>query len=63
MNPEKICEEILTDTVFKMIVEMIKQDCPDTSPIIGTGWTLGDWKKDLKFTEQEINLIKTGKVR
>ncbi len=53
-----IIEMIETELICSMFIAMVKQDCPDSTPMHGFDITLGEFKKIIKVKPHELEAIK-----
>ena len=53
-----IIEMIETELICSMFIAMVKQDCPDSTPMLGFDITLGEFKKIIKVKPHELEAIK-----
>lgn len=57
MNNEDFMVNLQADLLFSMALAMIKQKCPDTTPLLNMNMTLGEWKSMMKLTPKELKQL------
>ena len=57
MNNQEIELTIHTELMLSMELAMIKQKCPDTTPLLNMNMTLGEWKSMMKLTPKELKQL------